>query len=903
MFSLRRGLGIFSALLIASGTSACGNGHIGALSSEEFTRDDGGSPLTTPDSGSTDPDGGTTIPTGPGTSPGVDDGGTNAGTDAGTDGGTDAGSSGGGGAIVNAPPVGGGAAVAWSLPMAPAHPQILFGQATLERLRAARTSSAYANLHSFASAFLDWNANRGDNGGGPGSSFSSVGGYATLAEIEQKHVDSAIRYMTAFCNTTWSNDADLSVATQLISASLAYDVLFHEPGFAPIEATCKAKIVQAARSLYSSSTGGMWWNNDYLNNHNWHNNAALGVAGLLLRGDPTYDLEAAKWRAQTDADFAVVSAAERLISDGSWHEGVVYGTFGLQSQMYYWIGAERAGNLPGDDNAFVRNWGHYILQVQQPNHPRLNAITSGDWVWSRPGIISTLRYVARRFSDPYAQEAAARWDLEGRSPTSYTYLGRYEFANDYAMEYAVFDPSVPTLSGQLASVPLDTYNDDQGSFVMRSSWKAGTSGDAANTVVLTLKNGYMGGKGNALALQDCATSPIGMLNVGHDHLDDFSLYLYGNGGWLLPEATGYNCCGTGTGSDPDAYQDTVWHNSVTFDGQGQLGDNKVSTNTDGVVCGGGHPWFYQRRASMPIHAGSAHFAVAQADGTFLYPASLGLSHALRTVVLDRETTAIGLADDYAFQDGTARVVQQHFHSMKGSTSTVSGAWVYLDNSTSGGATVPVSNTVLGIHVAAPANASKSVSIQSSNAYQEWMSPDGAYGHAVVATAAPVNSARFLELLWPSSTAAWGTRPTVTALDAQVPEKGISFPVAGGTEAFVFNTTGGATQAGSFQIEGARTSDLAAVRTDAAGKPLRVMIEAMAGGRIQDQGGARTLLDLSGQTGLLEVAFDGLGGAELSGSAGVHGVRFFSPSAPTAVTHAGVDVAFTWDEDSGLVTVE
>jgi hypothetical protein len=82
-----------------------------------------------------------------------------------------------------------------------------------------------------------------------------------------------------------------------------------------------------------------------------------------------------------------------------------------------------------------------------------------------------------------------------------------------------------------------------------------------------------------------------------------------------------------------------------------------------------------------------------------------------------------------------------------------------------------------------------------------------------------------------------------------------------------------------------------------------MIEALAGGRIQDQGGARTLLDLGVQTGLLEVAFDGLGGADLSGSAGVHGVKFFAPRSPSAVTHAGAAVSFTWDEDSGLVTVE
>lgn len=888
MRSVKHLAAVVSAAVLSLNIAGCSKGNITALDPSGITGakgDAGTGSDFSPDGGTSSSDAGTSFPGEPGTQP-----------DAGTQGGGED------GPVADAPSIGGGPAVPWGALRAPAHPQILFDQARLDELRQARTTAPYATMHAFASAFLDWNANRGDNGGGAGSSFAQVGGYATLAEIEQKNVDSAIKYLDTFCKATWSNDADLSVATQLISAALAYDVLFHEPGFSAIEATCKAKIVQAARSLYSSSTGGMWWNSDYLNNHNWHNNAALGVAGLLLRGDATYDAEAAKWRAQTDADFAIISRTEALISDGSWHEGAVYGTFGLESQMYYWIGAERAGGHPGDDNAFVRNWGHYLLEIQQPNHPRFNTLTSGDWVWARPGTVATLKYVARRFSDPYAQEAAARWDLEGRSPGAYTWLGRYDFANDYALEYAVYDPTVPTLGSRIVSVPKDYYNEDQGSYVMRSSWSTGTSGLDAQTVVVTLKNGYVGGKGNALALRDCATSPIGMLNAGHDHMDDFSLYIYGKGGWLLPEATGYNCCGTGTSSDPNAYQNTVWHNSVTFDGRGQLGDDKVSANSDGVVCGGSHPWFYTRSASMPIHLASAHFSVGQADGTGLYPASLGLARALRTVVLDRETTAIALADDFAFTEGTSRVVQQHFHSMRGASSGVNGAWLHLDNGTSGGATVPVSDTVLGVQVIAPTNAAKSVSIQSSNAYQEWMSPDGAYGHAVVATAAAVSGARFLELLWPTTSAGWDSRPSASALDAGAPQNGMKVPLPTGDESFILNTSGATTDAGGLRIEGARPSDLAVVRMDAEGGFSRLMLEAVASGRLLDQGGARTLLDLGGNTGMLEVAFDGAGGVELSGTSGVVGIRFFAPSEPTRVTRRGASVGFSYDHTAHLVTI-
>src|SRR3954468_6971169 len=265
------------------------------------------------------------------------------------------------------------APVPWSSFQAPAHPQVLFDAARLNALRAARTTPEYALIHTFASAWLDWQGTRADKGAGADGGYASVGGYAVLAEIEQKRVDVALSYATAFCRSTWARDRDLVEASQLISASLAYDVLFNEPGFAAIEPTCKSKMVTAARDLLAGVQGGQWWWLDYMNNHNWHDTAALGLAGLALRGDATYDAEAATWRAAADADFATVAQAQALITDGSWDEGAGYGQFGLSGQLLYWMGAERAGSVPSDDTPFVRNYSHHLLALQHPNHPRTYA--------------------------------------------------------------------------------------------------------------------------------------------------------------------------------------------------------------------------------------------------------------------------------------------------------------------------------------------------------------------------------------------------------------------------------------------------------------------------------------------------------------------------------------------------
>jgi hypothetical protein len=789
------------------------------------------------------------------------------------------------------------APVAWAQATSPGHPQTFFDQTKLTALRQARTSAPYATMHAFASAYLDWNASRSDHGAGSDGFYAEVGGYAVLAEIEQKHADVAVSYLSSMCASTWLNDLDLGEATELISASIAYDVLYNEPGFSATEAACKAKIVAAARDLYNGARGGQWWATDYMNNHNWHDNAALGIAGQALRGDATYATEAASWRAQTDADFATVAKAQALISDGTWHEGVAYGEFGLSSQMLYWVSAERAGSTPSDDTAFVRNWAHYILQIQMPNHPRTFTMTDGDWVWPRPTTVAMLKYIAHRFADPLAQEAAARWDLDGRPSSSYTWLGRYDFSMDWALEYVTFDPAVPALAGQVP-LPLDSYNDDQGSFVMRSSWNA-ASGDQG--LVVTLKNGYEGGKGNALRMSSCSNAPGAGLNVSHDHEDDFGLYIYGKGGWLLPEASAYNCCGTGTSSDPDAYQDTIWHNSVTFDGVGQLGDNKISAHSDGIMCGASsHPWFFQRTATVPIHVSTAHYAIGSADGLHLYPATLGLTRATRTVVVDRETNAIALTDDFAL--AAPHVVQQHFHSMKGATSALATPWVYLDNTIASGGTVNPANTALGIDVIAPANVSMAMAVQQSDAYSEWLSPDGAFGHATVSTPAPVSSTRFVELLWPTTTTAWSGRPNAAPLDLAHPENGFLLPLGTGDESFVLNTSGSSTRAGGLELTGALASDLAVVRTDGS-KPTRMLLLALSGGKLTDQNGARTLIDLNGSRGVLEVAFDAAGNPDLSGTASLAGVKFYAPSQPAQVTHEGVSLSWTRDGATGLVTLQ
>ena len=196
----------------------------------------------------------------------------------------------------------------------------------------------------------------------------------------------------------------------------------------------------------------------------------------------------------------------------------------------------------------------------------------------------------------------------------------------------------------------------------------------------------------------------------------------------------------------------------------------------------------------------------------------------------------------------------------------------------------------------------SMGLQQSNQYTEWMSPNGAYAHAVVSSGATkVNSARFLELLWPTTTSGWASRPNATALDATRPHRGFSMPLGAGWEKVLINASGASTAAGGLQLDGRTSTDVAVIRNDGT-RSTRMVLLAPAGGRFSDQNGARTLIDLGANGGVLEIAFDAAGNADLSGTAGILGVKFYAASAPASVTHAGALVSWIRDATTGLVTV-
>jgi hypothetical protein len=755
------------------------------------------------------------------------------------------------------------------------HPQTVWDATELNRLRSVRTTT-HATLATNLRAYLDQHKGMPVAG-------SNVMGFAMMTRIlgdQAQDTTNAITSLMNHCGAAWSTDRDLNQARDILNGAVGYDVL-HDLLDAGQRSTCYNTIAASAQDLANAADGGFWWTTDLVQNHNWVNFAAIGVAGQALEGEHA---NAAHWQDIARTNFQKVKAVQDLVTDGGWHEGIGYMEFGLERSIAYWLGAVRRG-INDDKTRLLGRVGRYILYAQLPNQPRVHVMTHGDWNWSRPGLIAALRWAAKRFQDPYAQEAARRWDLDQR-------LTRVEFGLAYALEYAAYDPNVPSFS--LEQVPLDAYNEDQQSVILRSGWSYGKTSPSSDPIVVGFKAGVFGGRGNYERMRNC-NPPGGILNYSHDHEDDLGLWIYGKGGWSLPEAVAYNCCDPTT-SD---FHSTPWHNTFLFDNQGQLGDNKTVVNEEAKSCGSTQPaWFYEREASMPLHASTDHYAFARGDGSRLYPSTLNVTTLTRTVGLSRENGGfIALRDEVVL--GTVRKIEQLFHSMTPSaTNNNDSPWLQLTN---------LNGSVLGVRVLYPTPYDASIVTQLSNLWKENMDDDGHYGYVKVSPTTAQTSTTFLEVLWPTKAGEWGSRPNVQPLTSTEPWRGFSIPVGNSTESWIYNSSVTPTSGGDLTIQASSAYDIGIKRETSGGTLERLVVLGDQGGKLLDQNGTRVLLDLGTSygvpnRGVVEVAFTETPSgtrADLSGTSGIAGVKFYCPKV-SEVRNKGTSVPYSTSGSTVLV---
>ncbi|MFL5357580.1 DUF4962 domain-containing protein [Archangium sp.] len=679
--------------------------------------------------------------------------------------------------------------------------------------------------------------------------------FVAQLSTDARHLDLARSWLLTVCS--WG-DLDLDGTHDLIQghllggAAVAYDLV--APKLSAAEASrVRAVLQQNANALTQTSKGGEWWADEYLQNHNWVNHAAIGLAALATRGELP-DSTTQPWLDLATRNALKVQQVMGLETDGLWHEGFAYVLYGLSWYLPFVSALERTTGADVGDLGLVRAMPRAVAATYLPERPSHSVLLHGNFYGFSPDMgLMPLRYAAKRYRDPVAQGMADTWM---RGTPSNTWAPEL---NHRVFEFLYYDETLG--SADVRALPLDWYGDSQQAAVFRSGWDKGS-------LLFALKNGPYGGMAGWQWLKS-GMEPRGTLNFAHDHADDNGFYLYGNGSWLAPEAAGYYIGHTGS-PGPSANQ-TVFHNSLTIDGTGQLGEG-VRDKSDSAA---NYSWYLGRKGGIPFFGSSDHFGYALGDGSSLYASTLGLRrwdrHAL---FLDRKWVV--LRD--VVQASKSHVYRWSCHFMNGATRESS--WLHGRGE---------NGQALGVAVVAPPSFDATFTEQRPVNIQKLNAAGLAVNAEVKPTSASAN-VTFLTALVPAQESTWASRPVVKPLDANVPDAGLKLTEGTSTVYALFNDLPEQNRSAS----GLRLAGLAGVIRYEGSSPTRALL--VRGTSLDDA--SRTLISQADPTRVLEA--DGLSSDTLRLSGNVTGSpRVYAPRA-TRVVWNGVDVPFHRDGDAIVV---
>ncbi|HWE24241.1 MAG TPA: DUF4962 domain-containing protein [Myxococcales bacterium] len=697
---------------------------------------------------------------------------------------------------------------ALSVALAAAHPGLFFSADDVPHLRgaAATTHQEIANhlTSSLSVHFNDPAPSAGDYDD-PRLFGRDVAAWAFAYQLtgDSRYAAQArLRLMTYLGWSDWgfgeaatSGGPDLNTAHFMLGVACAYDWLYSYLS-ASDRSAIATRLGSEAQKM-AAYLPGAWWEEEYVQNHNWIDTAGLGLAGLVLSGE---DSRAAGWVQLAQGYVAKIAEVVGSGSDGSWHEGLRYQDYGLSTALPFWMALARSGS-DYTDMGILRGIGKMFLAATLPDSPREQLLLHGDFTgWPTGGMVQVLRYSAAKFRDGAAESAAQRWLSAG---------GRSPLPPDLwfvVFEFLAYDPTVQAVDPH--SLPLDTYLPDLQATVMHSTWD---SGDLA----LAFKAGPYGGRFNFDRMKT-GGAPGGHLSWGHDHNDDMSFWFYGNGTWLAPEAAGYDA-GVNSGYSAFAHA-TQYHNGLLVDGNGELGDVRTSDNETN------NPWFFDRDA-VPLldPTSTADYAFAGGRGASLYDPNLGLTRWDRLVVLARNRYAV-VRDDIAA--ATNRTFDWLCHFSDGVDLNTAG-WVQgLDKN----------GMSLGVRVISPASWTASTGAQGEN-LTSLFEADGSISYVKLRPSSATSAAQFLTALVPVPTSSWNSRVSINALSSTDPGAGmVVAPGSALEERWIFSSAGGD---GKAAADLALTASLAGMAGYSAGQPKRALI--VGPGKLSDQQGGRELL--------------------------------------------------------------
>ncbi|HUU27735.1 MAG TPA: heparinase II/III family protein [archaeon] len=347
-------------------------------------------------------------------------------------------------------------------PVAPEHPRLLFKtslypqgiepETVASRVEKLPYSTWYSrlDLESFHTAALSWliRSGRGESQGA-----DSV-------------ADSVVARMLALP----LREGNFYNGENLHRMSLAYDWLYHYPGFTPEKKRAvREKMLAMAEKLISKSVRDIIWGEEIFHNYCSNAGLAVGLTGLALYEGPQ-DKEAARLIRIAEDWYHNRAFPGMALLEGGWHEGMAYSLNHVLQETPIWVAAYRSATgidyfarIKREQGNWMEGWIYFCLANIRPDY---TFVRSGDNGATRMLPDRTLRQALELIVSAYGNRHGKFLldELESR-------LGERAISSgDLWMPLIFYDDSLQTVDYRELA-PTQIINPGRlGHVYMRSGW-------------------------------------------------------------------------------------------------------------------------------------------------------------------------------------------------------------------------------------------------------------------------------------------------------------------------------------------------------------------------------------------------------------------------------------------------
>jgi hypothetical protein len=505
----------------------------------------------------------------------------------------------------------------------------------------------------------------------------------------------------------------------LLRYAFAHDWLYNELSDAN-RTTIQNTLIQRTRESYEAAmnlhnvNGDNWWRNSYMHNH-WSNNiGALGVASLVLEEEHP---EATTWLNYAIDMYKKDSYILSQIREGSWHESIRYQAFKFQKSLPFYYNLERIKGINLIPEEYFQNYIYWKLYNHLPGTARY-AINFADIYpnnWFDYAQHSILRFMANRYDNGHAEWLAQK--ILSLSGSRSDYWRPY-----YVYEFFYYNPSIQLDPPD--DLPLDKTFDDLGIVTWRTGW-----GD--DDLVFGLKSSAYGGKFNTNSYvnnQYPFDASDARAHVGHDHPDANTFYLYKGSVDLA--------------SEKDRYQVFVTdnHNTILVDQQEQFRLDwqiwpSIRNNLDNID------------GKIKAVYTTPDFNYLSADATNLYREKIDNVTPGASVINEFTRHVIFAKPNYLIMVDNLRSDTTHrydwiYHVSESGSISVENDWIKGDAN---------GNDILGINVLSP------------NGFLYDLGSSSGKPYIRIRPQTNVADTRFVNVLFPTTSAEWNNKPATSLL--------------------------------------------------------------------------------------------------------------------------------------------